>query len=84
MTPLRSDPTLYARTVGSLLRGLSGTYADDMLRAGDSGFRTVSKGTSAKFEMVDNEQPPCTFTGFASFLISKKTSLSTNLHTYIS
>ena len=55
MTPLRSDPVLYARIVCGFLREMSGTYVDDMLRAGDPEFRTLSKGTSAKFEMADDQ-----------------------------
>lgn len=64
MSPMRSDPALYAKMVEGMLKGLSGTYVDDMMRAGDQKFRKLARVTSEKFEMAEDETPPCTFTGF--------------------
>ena len=64
MRPLRSDPSLYAGMVNNSLEGLSGTYSEDMLRAGDAYFRASAKSTSKTFGMAEDEQPRCTFTGF--------------------
>lgn len=64
MKPLRSDSALYSLMVDGLLQGLSGTYMDDLLRCGNKRFAELGKKTNTRFEMADNEKPPCTFTGF--------------------
>ena len=38
MKPLRSDSALYTYTMNGLLKGLSGSYVDDLTRAGDQDF----------------------------------------------
>lgn len=48
MTLLQSNPSLNASIVDEFLQGLSGTYVDDVLRAGDLDLRTLSKATSRK------------------------------------
>lgn len=64
MLPMPSDPALYAMMEKGRLKGLSGTYVDDMVRCGDAGFRKISHRTFERFEMDEDTEPPCTFTGF--------------------
>lgn len=64
MVPLRSDQALYIWIPGKDLKGLSGCYVDDILRAGDPSFAKHAKKTRTRFEMADDEPLPCTFTGF--------------------
>ena len=64
MKTLRCDPALYTLKQGGKLIVLSGTYVDDIIRAGDPSFRTLAKETNDKFEMADEEELPCEFTGF--------------------
>ena len=49
---------------GDILRGLSVAYVDDMVRTGDKKFKELAKQTAQKFDMADDDVPPCTFTGF--------------------
>ena len=42
---------------------LSGTYVDDLIRAGDKEFKKQSNATAEKFDMADEEHPLCSFTG---------------------
>ena len=65
MKPLRSDPVLYTLIVNGRLRGLSGGYVDDVIRAGDAHFQKVALKTREKFEMAEDKKLPCTFTGFS-------------------
>ena len=65
MKSLRSDPALYSLIKEGILRGLSGGYVDDLIRAGDEYFKKVSQKTNEKFDMAENEKIPCTFTGFS-------------------
>lgn len=53
--PLRSDPALYSSLVNGHLKGLSGTYVDNMLRVGDSDFKARVAKTSQRFEMAEDE-----------------------------
>jgi Reverse transcriptase (RNA-dependent DNA polymerase) len=46
MEPLDADPSLYFRSVGNRLIGLSGVYVNDMLRCGTPDFLRDSKSTS--------------------------------------
>ena len=65
MQPLRSDPALYAWMTHGLLRGLSGGYVDDLIRAGDSQFKIQCAKTHTLFEMSKDRSVPYTFTGFS-------------------
>lgn len=56
MTSLRSDPALYVRIDNGLLKGISGTYVDDMLRAGERYFWVLAMSTSKKFDMAEDEK----------------------------
>ena len=82
MKPLRSDSALYTYKMNGLLTELSGSYVDDLIRAGDQGFRKMSKRTCERFEMADDESPPCTFTGFR-LEIGESSSLSIDKHSYV-
>ena len=64
MMPLRIESALYAFMVDGHLKGLSGTYVDDLIRAGDKELKKLSNATAKKFDMADEEHPPCSFTGF--------------------
>ena len=64
MKPLRSDPSLYVIFKEGILQGLSGTYFDDIIRAGNDGFKALASKTVEIFEMTRVEQIPCMFTGF--------------------
>ena len=64
MTPLRSDPACYFALREGVLQGMSGTYVDDMLRAGNANFARLCEGTRKRFDMSEDARPPCTFTGF--------------------
>lgn len=64
-TPLRSDPALYILLKEVLLKGLSGGYVEDFLRAGNKDFEDISRRTLQWFDMDDDQMLPCTFTGFA-------------------
>lgn len=64
MKPLRSDSALDALMTNGLLKGLSGTYVDDLLRCGNSKYRRLCKKTHQRFDMAQEEELPCTFTGF--------------------
>lgn len=66
-----------------LLKGLSGTYVDDMLRSGERGFRDLAKSTSKKFDMAEDEKPPCTFTGFCITFDDKGEQLQLNQQAYV-
>lgn len=64
MLTLRSDPALYINKDKGKLIGLSGTYVDDIMRVGNDQFRKLSKKTNDMFEMAEDEEIPCRFTGF--------------------
>jgi hypothetical protein len=50
MEPLDADPSLYCRSIGNGLFGLSGGYVDNMLRCGTADFLRDSKPTSRIFD----------------------------------
>jgi hypothetical protein len=50
MEPLDADPSLYFRSIGNQLIGLSGVYVEDMLRCGTPDFLRDSKTTSRIFD----------------------------------
>jgi len=64
MKSLRSDSALYALMIDGILYGLSGSYVDDLLRCGDKKLRKFGRRTNERFDMAEDEEPPCTFTGF--------------------
>ncbi|CAN8072966.1 unnamed protein product [Agarophyton chilense] len=64
-TPLRSDPALYIQMKDGLLKGISGGYVDDLLRAGDNGFKKLCIRTNERFDMGEEQSLPCSFTGFS-------------------
>lgn len=64
MCTLRSDPAMYVKMKDNQLIGLSGTYVDDILRVGSEEFRMIASKTNNEFEMDDDKELPCTFTGF--------------------
>jgi len=61
---LRSDPALYVSTKDGIVNGFSGSYVDDMLRAGDDTFRAICRKTHEAFQMGEEEPIPGPFTGF--------------------
>ena len=58
MRPLLIESALYAFIVDGHLKGLSGTYVDDPIRAGDKEFKKLSNATAEKFDMADEEHLP--------------------------
>lgn len=47
-----------------ILSGMSGTYVDDFLRAGNSTFKTPSGQTGKQFDMKPCSSPLCKSSGF--------------------
>lgn len=64
MKSFKIDPALYCYMFDGALKGLSGSYIDDLLRAGDQDFRKVSKETNKCFEMTEDRKLPSEFTDF--------------------
>lgn len=65
MKPSRSDPAFYISfTDSGDVRGFSGNYVDDMLRARNDEFRHISAATAKKFRLGENQHLPCEFSGF--------------------
>lgn len=65
MNPLPSGSALFCyNTSTSLLKGLSGTYVDEMIRVGSPAFYEMAKTTHRLFKIGPDDHPPCTFTGF--------------------
>ena len=64
MESTRLDSAFYIWIVNGLLKGMSGSYVDDLMRAGDDDFKELAKKTASRFEMAKDEEPPCEFTGF--------------------
>ena len=50
--------------VNKKISGLSGTYVDDLLRAGDNNFKALSRKTNRLFDMKPPSSLPCDFSGF--------------------
>ena len=61
MSSLRSDPALYTLITNGVLKGLSGGYVNDLIRAGNQDFKDVSKKTNDRFEMAEDQKLPCSF-----------------------
>ena len=64
MTPMKFYPALYTWIKEGSVRGLSGTYVDDLLRADTKEFEENSAQTNKKFDMANKKAIPCSFTGF--------------------
>lgn len=64
MKPFKIDPTLYYLLLNGVLKGVSGSYVDDLIRCGDEGFRKLSKRTNQTFEMTEESKLPTEVTGF--------------------
>lgn len=65
MSPLRSDQALYIlRDENGSVRGFSGGYVDDMVRAGNGNFRQLLSKTAETFRLDHDEQLPCEFSRF--------------------
>lgn len=64
MAPLKSDPALYKLMADGLLVGLSGSYVNDVMRAGNDSFKELCKPTHEKFEMTPDKELPCMYSGF--------------------
>ena len=64
MVPLRSEPACYIKHEDGKLVGISGSYVDDLLRAGKKSFRDECRKTYEAFDMGEEEDLPCDFTGF--------------------
>lgn len=62
---MRSDPALYALLEDGILIELPGFRIEDLTRAGGCEFRELSKTTTEKFEMSEDQQLPCLVTGFS-------------------
>ena len=76
------DPALYIWIVDGLLKGLSGSYVDDLMRAGDADFKVHAKKTAEAFEMATDEEPPCDFTGFR-LDVTEENTLTLDQHSYL-
>ena len=50
-----------------MLNGISGSYVDDLLRAGNQEFHDLCKVTHRRFEMSGDDELPLTFSGFNNF-----------------
>ena len=64
MSHLKSDPSFHFIKSGNTLSGISGTYVDDLLRAGTENFKQLSSKTNQRFDMKQPSTPPCDFSGF--------------------
>lgn len=62
---MRSDTALRYLKNGKTLHGFCGAYVDDLLSAGDDVFRKQMDLTKEKFEMAEDDNIPCEFSGFA-------------------
>ena len=65
-----------------LLKGLSGEYVDDLIRAGDKHFKHLSQKTNARFEMSEDQTLLCSFTGF-SLLENENGEVVQDQHEYL-
>jgi Reverse transcriptase (RNA-dependent DNA polymerase) len=63
MEPLGADPSLYFRSIGNRLIGLSGVSVDDMLRCGTPDFLRDSKTTSRIFDATPEAMRTAKFAG---------------------
>ena len=64
MEPAKDDFSFFLKKSGKRLIGLSGTYVDDIIRAGTIEFqRESNEATSTAFDTKPAETVPFTFTG---------------------
>ena len=64
MEPTKADPSLYFSHYDDSLCGITGTYVDDMLRAGTKYFRKRCDYTHTKFKTSGDDELPLTYSGF--------------------
>ena len=64
MNQLDSDSSFHYIIKNNKLSGLSGTYVDDLLRAGNADFKKLSEQTGKHFDMKEPTSLPCEFSGF--------------------
>jgi hypothetical protein len=81
MEPLDADPSLYFRSVGNRLMGLSGVYVDDMLRCGTPDFLRDSKSTSRIFDATPEMMRTAKFAGVN--LRQTESGIETDMSDYI-
>lgn len=65
MTPSKLDAAFYYLLENKILVGLSGTYVDDLLRAGNRQFRQNTTKTTNKFDMTKDSPLPFKHTDFS-------------------
>lgn len=65
MKLLPSDHPLFTFIQQVILKGLSGGYVDDIIRAGKKDFKKLEEQTNERFEKVANQTLLCLFTGFS-------------------
>ena len=65
MKPLCSDPAIYLLMKDNIPQRLSGWYVDEFIRTGNGTFKELGKKTNRKFEMAEDQDLPCLFTGFS-------------------
>ena len=82
MTSISLDSAMYIWVVDGLLKGMSGRYVDDLMRAGDDDFKEHARKTAESFEMANDEEPPCDFTGFR-LDVSKDNTLTLDQNNYL-
>jgi Reverse transcriptase (RNA-dependent DNA polymerase) len=81
MEPLDADPSLYFRSLGKRLIGLSGVYVDDMLRCGTPDFLRYSKTTSRIFDATPETMRTAKFAGVN--LRQTESGIETDMSDYI-
>lgn len=64
MKIFRSSPALYIKRVKNEVISFSGIYVDDMIRTGTAEFRKYSLVTHTRFELGNDKEFHCNFTGF--------------------
>lgn len=64
MTSGRLYSALYSLVTDGILKGLSGTYVDDIICAGDCDFKKLCLETDRRVEMTEYSSFPSEFTGF--------------------
>lgn len=65
MKAFRFEPSFYYLMENVFLKRLIGGYVYYLLRAGDKDFRKLSAEMNKKFEMAEDQELPCNFTGFS-------------------
>lgn len=65
ISAFRAYPALYKLVINGVLHGLSSGYIDELIKAGDWHYRRIAQGTREKFDVAEDNRPPCNFTGLA-------------------